>query len=258
MLCYNVAMRSGEMRDLHWNGGNNGDWVEDDNGDILPVDDFIDLNDPAGEEWNNADASTDECDISSENQNKTSQRRRRRVRAVSGVATLAANLFDDLDAPKSAANNRGDENIQNSQNGRASQTGQDGSNGRSVKTSSSRQPEGKRGRRVSHRDLDMDSKRYGDLADLLPLKDRKSPAARSAYIAYLSSLLAETQRALDDLRDTEAYKREVEEYDRQIDEANENYQFQPRLTKALRSEAQAERRISALRRRIEELRQQDK
>ena len=48
---------------------------------------------------------------------------------------------------------------------------------------------------------------------------------------------------------------EVAEYDRQVDEANDNCPVQPRLTRALRAEAQARRRIRALQERIDKIRQ---
>ena len=108
-------------------------------------------------------------------------------------------------------------------------------------------------------DLDTVSSRgYGELADVMPPQyDMNLPVMRGAYIAYLSSLLGQAKNALDGLYQTEVYQRDVAEYDRQVDEANENYQFQPRLTKALRAEMQIKRRISELERRINDLKRMD-
>lgn len=111
--------------------------------------------------------------------------------------------------------------------------------------------------RSAKRKLDMSSQGYGDLVDLLPPDSWNlgNLAVRSAYIAYLSSLLGETERALDGLCQSDEYLGEVAEYGRRVDEANDNCPVQPRLTRALQAEAQARRRIRALQEHIDKIRQ---
>lgn len=217
-------MKSGEVRDVHWNGGNNGDWVEDDSGDILPVDDFADQYDSVYftdtdeielpddlEDPGNLDV---ESDTAKAKANADHSNYHRMARAVAGVATAAVGMPN-------------------------------------MSSSSVERP--------LEYDLDTVSSRgYGELADVMPPQyDMNLPVMRGAYIAYLSSLLGQAKNALDGLYQTEVYQRDVAEYDRQVDEANENYQFQPRLTKALRAEMQIKRRISELERRINDLKRMD-
>ena len=217
-------MKSGEVRDVHWNGGNNGDWVEDDSGDILPVDDFADQYDSVyftdTDEIELSDDLEDSGDLDAESDtvkakaNVDRSNHHRMARAVAGVATAAVGMPN---MPSSSAE------------------------------------------RPLEYDLDTVSSRgYGELADVMPPQyDMNLPVMRGAYIAYLSSLLGQAKNALDGLYQTEVYQRDVAEYDRQVDEANENYQFQPRLTKALRAEMQIKRRISELERRINDLKRMD-
>lgn len=224
LLWYNVIMGRGEVQDLHWNGGNNGDWVENDEGEICPVDDFAgeldqtyfdDANHDGIDDGIDADvADTVDTDDADRGDFHT-QSRQQKERAVAGMAVAASDV-----SPRESQGN--------------------GQPNRSAK-----------------RKLDMSSPAYGDLADVFPSKyDLKNmPAVRSAYIAYLSSLLGETKRALDELRQSDEYLDEVAEYDRQVDEANDNCPVQPRLTRALRAEAQAGRRIRALQERIDKIRQ---
>lgn len=217
LLWYNVIMGRGEAQDLHWNGGNNGDWVEDDEGNILPVDDFASQYDQAYFDDTDPDDVGDGVDTDDNNNRGDfhTQSRQQKGRVVAGMAVAASGVPP-------------------------------------------REPQGNsRPNRSVKRKLDMSSQAYGDLADLLSPEDWdiKNPAVRSAYIAYLSSLLGETKRALDELRQSDGYLAEVAEYDRQVDEANDNCPVQPRLTRALRAEAQAGRRIRALRQRIDKIKQ---
>lgn len=217
-------MKSGEVRDVHWNGGNNGDWVEDDSGDILPVDDFADQYDSVyftdTDEIELSDDLEDSGDLDAESDtvkakaNVDRSNHHRMARAVAGVATAAVGMPN---MPSSSVE------------------------------------------RPLEYDLDtVSSQGYGELADVMPPQyDMNLPVMRGAYIAYLSSLLGQAKNALDGLYQTEVYQRDVAEYDRQVDEANENYQFQPRLTKALRAEMQIKRRISELERRINDLKRMD-
>ena len=220
-------MKSGEVRDVHWNGGNNGDWVEDDSGDILPVDDFADQYDSVyftdTDEIELSDNLEDsgnlnvESDTAKAKANADHSNHHRMARAVAGVATAAVGMSNMPNTPSSSVE------------------------------------------RPLEYDLDTVSSRgYGELADVMPPQyDMNLPVMRGAYIAYLSSLLGQAKNALDGLYQTEVYQRDVAEYDRQVDEANENYQFQPRLTKALRAEMQIKRRISELERRINDLKRMD-
>ena len=95
-------MKSGEVRDVHWNGGNNGDWVEDDSGDILPVDDFADQYDSVYfadtdeiELSDNLEDSGDldvESDTAEAKANVDHSNHHRMARAVAGVATAAVGM----------------------------------------------------------------------------------------------------------------------------------------------------------------------
>ena len=218
-------MRSGEVRDLHWNGGNNGDWVENDDGDILPVDDFADQYDQtyfteSGEVDNGVDAGDDNrgefCD----------QPRPQKEHAVAGMAIAATDTATAANTHQSPS-------------------------AKPRKSRENSRPEG-----PVRRKLDMSSRDYGDLTDVMPPQhDLNIPVMRSAYIAYLSSLLGEARQALDELYQSDEYQRDVAEYDRQVDEANDNYPFQPKMTKSLLAEAQAQRRIRALKQRIDEIKQ---
>ena len=226
-------MGRGEVQDLHWNGGNNGDWVENDEGDICPVDDFAneldqtyfdDANHDDIDDGIDADVAdtvdTDDAEADDADRGDFNTRPRpQKERAVAGMAMAAAGASPHKPQKNSRPNSRPN--------------------------------------RSAKRELDMSSPAYGDLADVFPPKyDLKSmPAVRSAYIAYLSSLLGETNRVLDELRQSDEYLDEVAEYDRQVDEANDNCPVQPRLTRALRAEAQARRRIRALQERIDKIRQ---
>ena len=225
---YNVIMGRGEVQDLHWNGGNNGDWVEDDEGEICPVDDFAseldqtyfdDANHDDIDDGIDADVAdtvdTDDADRGDFN----TRPRPQKERAVAGMAMAAAGASPHKPQKNSRPNSRPN--------------------------------------RSAKRELDMSSPAYGDLADVFPPKyDLKNmPAVRSAYIAYLSSLLGETKRALDELRQSDGYLDEVAEYNRQVDEADDNCPVQPRLTRALRAEVQAGRRIRALQECVDKIRQ---
>lgn len=228
LLWYNVIMGRGEVQDLHWNGGNNGDWVEDDEGNICPVDDFADeLDQTYFDDANHDDiddgigadvADTVDTDDADRGDFHT-RPRPQKERVVAGMAMAAAGASPHKPQKNSRSNSRPN--------------------------------------RSAEREPDMSSLAYGDLADVLPLKhDLESvPAVRSAYIAYLSSLLGETKRALGKLCQSDEYLGEVAEYGRQVDEANDNCPVQPRLTRALRAEAQARRRIRALQERIDKIRQ---
>ncbi len=228
LLWYNVIMGRGEVQDLHWNGGNNGDWVENDEGEICPVDDFAgeldqtyfdDANHDDIDDGIDADVAdtvdTDDADCGDFH----TRSRQQKEHAVAGMAMAATGASPHKPQKNSRPNSRPN--------------------------------------RSAKRELDMSSPAYGDLADVFPPKyDLKNmPAVRSAYIAYLSSLLGETKRALDELCQSDEYLDEVAEYDRQVDEANDNCPVQPRLTRALRAEAQARRRIRALQERIDKIRQ---
>lgn len=220
-------MRSGEVRDLHWNGGNNGDWVENDDGDILPVDDFADQYDQTyftepGEVGDGVDADDD-------NRGEfRGQPRPQKEHAVAGMAIAATDAMTTARTRQpSSANPRN--------------------------TQGNNRPE-----RSVKRKLDMSSRDYGDLTDVMPPQhDLNIPVMRSVYIAYLSSLLGEAKQALDELYQSDEYQRDVAEYDRQVDEANDNYPFQPKMTRSLLAEAQAQRRIRALKQRIDEIKQLD-
>lgn len=224
LLWYNVIMGRGEVQDLHWNGGNNGDWVEDGEGDIRPVDDFAgELDQTYFDDTNPDDVDNYANDVDdvdgAERGDFNALPRPQKERAVAGMAMAAAGASPHKPQKNSRPNSRPN--------------------------------------RSAKRELDMSSPAYGDLADVFPPKyDLKSmPAVRSAYIAYLSSLLGETKRALDKLCQSDEYLDEVAEYDRQVDEANDNCPVQPRLTRALRAEVQAGRRIRALQERIDKIRQ---
>lgn len=230
LLWYNVIMGRGEVQDLHWNGGNNGDWVEDDEGDICPVDDFADELDQTYFDDANYDdiddgidadvADTDDVETDDADRGDFNTRPRpQKERVVAGMAMAAAGASPHKPQKNSRPNSRPN--------------------------------------RSAEREPDMSSPAYGDLADVFPPEDdlESMPVVRSAYIAYLSSLLGETKRALDKLCQSDEYLDEVAEYDRQVDEANDNCPVQPRLTRALRAEAQARRRIRALQERIDKIRQ---
>lgn len=212
LLWYNVIMGRGEVRDVHLNGGNNGNWVESDNGGICPVADFVDMLDPTHPVCAGHDASGCANDV--DRGDFCAQPRQEKKRAVAGMAVATS----DVSLRKSQGNSRPN---------------------CSAKCN-----------------LGMSSQACGDLVDVLPPDgwNLENPAVRSAYIAYLSSLLGETKRALDKLRQSKKYLDEVAEYARQVDEANDNCPVQPRLTGALQAEAKAIRRINELQQLIDKIR----
>ena len=232
LLWYNVIMGRGEVQDLHWNGGNNGDWVEDDEGEICPVDDFADELDQTYFD----DANHDDID--------------------DGIDTDVADTVDTDDADRGDFNTRPRPQKERAVAGMAMAAA-----GASPHKPQKNSRPNSRPNRSAKRELDMishmSSPAYGNLADVFPPKHdlKNMPAVRSAYIAYLSSLLGETKRALDELRQSDGYLDEVAEYNRQVDEADDNCPVQPRLTRALRAEVQAGRRIRALQERIDKIRQ---
>ena len=216
------------MQDLHWNGGNNGDWVEDDEGDICPVDDFANELDQTYFDDANHDDIDDDIDAD------------------------VADTFDTDDADCGDFHTRSRQQKEHAVAGMAM-----AATGASLHKPQKNSRPNSRPNRSAKRELDMSSPAYGDLADVFPPKyDLKNmPAVRSAYIAYLSSLLGETKRALDELRQSDGYLDEVAEYNRQVDEADDNCPVQPRLTRALRAEVQAGRRIRALQECVDKIRQ---
>lgn len=209
---------------MHWDGGNNGDWVENNEGEICPIGDFADELDQTYSD----DAYHDDID--------------------GGIDADVADTVDTNDADRGDFNTR----PQPQKERAVAEIAVAASDVSPRESQGNGQPN-----RSAKRELDMSSPAYGDLADVfLPEYNLKNkPAVRSAYIAYLSSLLGETKRALDELRQSAEYLNEVAEYGRQVDKANDNCPVQPGLTRALRAEAQAGRRIGALQECIDKIRQ---